>query len=522
MNTSITRELGKNDSLGVDARRDGPLAGVANPGSVGPWQWLERRTSGALLRSGLFGLEREALRVTPGGRLALTRHPAAFGAKLGNPRVTVDFSESQLEMITPPAPSIDGALQALAGIRDEVESVLADSGERLWPLSMPPVLPADEEIPIARFDDSPEGRHRELYRLGLANRYGRRMQMISGIHFSFSFDSALLEALRSTDQGADAQAWADDAYFRTARNFLRNRWLLVYLSGASPAADDTFAPELSQHLRTVRACCRGCCDFLADYQRHATSLRVSRFGYADTSFRRMPVSFNSRAEYVRDLDALLNTPSERFARLRPARDGQAVQLNDRVLQRDSEFYAAIRLKGRIRPGESHLEAIARNGVHYAEVRILDIDPSAAEGIAANTLRFLQVLLLDALLTGDEPLLASEWERLQENHQRVALAGRRPGLLLQTATAEVSLRTLATALFARLRPLAALMDRGLARAEFGAAVDDAWQSVLNPSRLPSARVHRSMERWNLAHAAYGARLLDDVARPVGAERFSGAA
>jgi len=187
MNTSITRELGKNDSRGVDACRDGPLAGVANPGSVGPWQWLERRTSGALLRSGLFGLEREALRVTPGGRLALTRHPAAFGAKLGNPRVTVDFSESQLEMITPPAPSIDGALQALAGIRDEVESVLADSGERLWPLSMPPVLPADEEIPIARFDDSPEGRHRELYRLGLANRYGRRMQMISGIHFSFSF-----------------------------------------------------------------------------------------------------------------------------------------------------------------------------------------------------------------------------------------------------------------------------------------------------------------------------------------------
>jgi glutamate--cysteine ligase len=44
---------------------------------------------------------------------------------------------------------------------------------------MPPRLPSEEIIPIAKFDDTPEGREKEIYRLGLANRYGKRMQMIS-------------------------------------------------------------------------------------------------------------------------------------------------------------------------------------------------------------------------------------------------------------------------------------------------------------------------------------------------------
>jgi glutamate--cysteine ligase len=470
-------------------------------------RWFDRQQSGEMLRAGLFGLEREALRVTPEGRLALTPHSAAFGDKLGNPRITVDFSESQLEMITPPEPSVERALASLAAIMRETEEVLAESGERLWPFSMPPALPADEDIPVARFGNTPEGRRRELYRLGLASRYGRRMQMISGIHFSFSFDAALLGTLRRAEGGADSRAFSDAAYFRAARNFLRNRWLLVYLSGASPAADRSFDPALGKHFEAVRACCRGCCDFLSDYQQFATSLRVSRFGYADTAFRRMPVSFNSRDEYVRDLRALLNTPSERFARLGLGRDGRAVQLNDRVLQRDSEFYAAIRLKGRIRPGESHLEAIARDGVHYAEVRILDINPFAPEGVDENTLRFLQVLLLDALLTEDEPLQAAEWERLQENHQRVALSGRRPGLMLRTADGEVPMPLLAGQIIARLRPLAAMMDQGLNDPMFSFAVEDALQSLADPSRLPSARIQRAIERGGLNHSACGKRLLE---------------
>ena len=46
------------------------------------------------------GIEKESLRTLPGGRLALTPHPAALGSALAHPNITTDFSESQLELVT--------------------------------------------------------------------------------------------------------------------------------------------------------------------------------------------------------------------------------------------------------------------------------------------------------------------------------------------------------------------------------------------------------------------------------------
>jgi hypothetical protein len=192
---------------------------------------------------------------------------------------------------------------------------------------------------------------------------------------------------------ADRHA-VDAAYFRCARNFLRQRWLLVWLTGASPAADESFNSVVRQQVQTVKACCRGCKAFIDEHEQHATSLRVSRYGYADTAFSDMPVSFNSLAEYRHDIRALMATPSEKFQKLGLMANGLPSQINDRVLQSESEFYAAIRLKGRLRPGEGHLDAMEREGVHYAEVRILDLNPFAPEAIDLETLRFIQVLMLD--------------------------------------------------------------------------------------------------------------------------------
>jgi len=46
------------------------------------------------------GVEKESLRVTPAGLLAMTPHPAALGSALTHERITTDFSEAQLELIT--------------------------------------------------------------------------------------------------------------------------------------------------------------------------------------------------------------------------------------------------------------------------------------------------------------------------------------------------------------------------------------------------------------------------------------
>lgn len=464
---------------------------------------------GALLRAGAFGLEREALRVTPTGRLALTPHPPEFGDKLTNRRITVDFSESQLELITTPQPSVDRAWAELASLHDEVEAVLDAHGERLWPFSMPPALPHEAAVPVARFGASPAARAHELYRIGLGHRYGRRRQMISGIHFSFSFAPALLAALGSRQPSPAAR---DAAYFRTARNFLRQRWLVTYLTGASPVADPSFHGVVGSHVAAVRACCPGCCP--ESFDRHAISLRTSRHGYADTAGPAMPVSFDDRAGYVRDLRQLLATRSERFAALGSDRAGAPVQLNDRVLQRESEFYAAIRLKGRVAPGgSSHVAALAQHGVHYAEVRVLDIDPYVREGIAAATLRFLQVFLLDCLLGTAAPLPAAEWTRAQENQHRVALCGRSPGLKLRTAEGEAPLSELAAPIFARLVPLARRMDEGLTDPHFSEAVQLFRARLDDPAELPAARIVAALARRHLDHAGYGAHLLAPASRPA---------
>ena len=51
--------------------------------------------------AGLFGIEWESLRAKGDGELSLTPHPEIFGDKLTNPLITTDFSESQIEIITP-------------------------------------------------------------------------------------------------------------------------------------------------------------------------------------------------------------------------------------------------------------------------------------------------------------------------------------------------------------------------------------------------------------------------------------
>ena len=51
---------------------------------------------------------------------------------------------------------------------------------------MPCMLPADDLIPLGRYGVSNLGRAKNVYRRGLAHRYGRRMQTISGIHYNFS------------------------------------------------------------------------------------------------------------------------------------------------------------------------------------------------------------------------------------------------------------------------------------------------------------------------------------------------
>src|SRR5690606_32111389 len=144
-----------------------------------------------------------------------------------------------LELITGVHTSAAACLAELTEIHQFVFRQIGD--EILWGASMPCGLPADDQIPLARYGTSNVGRAKTVYRQGLPHRYGRRMQTISGIHYNFSLPEAGWAILQRADrhEGA-AQDYRTAAYFSLIRNFRRHSWLLLYLFGASPAVCSTF------------------------------------------------------------------------------------------------------------------------------------------------------------------------------------------------------------------------------------------------------------------------------------------
>jgi glutamate--cysteine ligase len=123
------------------------------------------------LRHGLRGIERESLRVTREGKLAMTPHPRAFGSALTHPQITTDYSEALVELITDAKADSAAALEHLDTLHRFVYGKLGD--ELLWNDSMPCELPPDDEIPIGWYGTSNIGMLKYVYRRGLSLRYGR-------------------------------------------------------------------------------------------------------------------------------------------------------------------------------------------------------------------------------------------------------------------------------------------------------------------------------------------------------------
>lgn len=136
----------------------------------------------------LRGIEKEGLRVDTAGYLSKRPHPAALGSALTHPRITTDYSEALLELITGTHANVDNLMGELNEVHRVVATNLTD--ELMWNHSMPAHLPADNEIPIGWYGTSNTGMIKHVYRRGLAERYGRTMQCIAGLHYNFSFDES--------------------------------------------------------------------------------------------------------------------------------------------------------------------------------------------------------------------------------------------------------------------------------------------------------------------------------------------
>jgi len=413
------------------------------------------------------GIEKESLRVRPDGALATTPHPARLGSALTHPSVTTDFSESQLELITGVHGSADACLDDLAAIHKAVYRAIGD--ELLWSASMPCRLPADDAIPLGRYGTSNVGRAKNIYRMGLSHRYGRRMQMISGIHYNFSLPEPL----------------PSEAYFALIRNFRRHSWLLLYLFGASPAVCSSFVAGRAHELERLSE------DTL--YLPYATSLRMGRLGYQSDVQSSLAVSYNDLGSYAASLQEALTKPYPAYEAI-GIRDGDDYrQLATSLLQIENEFYGTIRPKRVIRPGERPLHALRDRGVEYVEVRLMDLDPFRAVGITAGTMHFLDIFLLHCLLRESPPDTPQEIAAIVGNTHRVAARGREPGLRLRRNSEEVTLAEWSSEILAECAPIAAALDAANGGEAHRAALADAIAALNHAAATPSARVLEAMAR-----------------------------
>lgn len=314
-----------------------------------------------------FGLERESLRINTRHRVAQTSHPTVFGNRNFHPYIQTDYSEPQLELITPIATSTKEALRILGAITD-VASRSISTDEYLWPLSMPPQI-TEEEVQIAALDNPYEYQ----YRVGLGERYGKLLQSMSGIHYNLELGQDLTQQLFEASEYDNLVNFKNDLYLKLAQNFLNYRWFLTYLYGASPLAEKGFFKEAPHY--PVR------------------SLRNSPYGYVNADD--VQVSFVSLEQYVTDLEEAVTSGK---------------------LSAEKEFYSAVRLRG-----SKHNRDYLTQGIRYLEFRSFDLNPFEALAINQETLDTVHLFILSLLWMDSLTDVDKSLQKANDLNNQIALS-----------------------------------------------------------------------------------------------------
>lgn len=378
--------------------------------------WLEKHYT--ILEGIQRGLERETLRVLPDGSLSKTPFPSNIGRALTHPWITTDFAESMLEFITPVNTNIDYMLTFLHDLHRYANANI--DSEMMWPLSMPCFLSDEDDIILAQYGSSNEGKFKTVYREGLKNRYGAMMQTISGVHYNFSLPMAFWQARYGVKNAEEGKAIISEGYFILIRNYYRFGWIIPYLFGASPSMCSSFIRDAEKAKAFIEQTNGNC------YLPYATSLRLSDIGYTNNAQKQLGITFNDLETYVAGLKRATQIKSDEFSRLGINVDGHYRQLNDHVLQIENEFYAPIRPKRVTKEGELPSDALLRGGIEYIEVRALDVNPFSPIGITEEQIRFIDLFLIWCALAPAPEMSSQELECAKLNWNRVVMEGRKPG------------------------------------------------------------------------------------------------
>lgn len=349
---------------------------------------LKEKLTPNILLGGNFGLEREGLRVNIDGTLASTLHPKSFGEKHENPYITTDFSESQLEVITPPLKNVNDVYNFTNALYDIVSLEIGE--EILWPESMPCIIPNNDYIPVAEI----EGDGKE-YREYLLKKYGGKKQLISGLHYNFSFDEELIKVLHE-NSNLSYMDFRNEVYLKVSRNYLRYRFLLIYLLGASPVVHKSF-----------RESCK--CSLDNHNNEYFTNEGAISYRNGTCGYRNMIdlfPSYESIGDYINSIQSYID---------------------DNVIISHKELYSQVRLKPY--DTSNFFDSLKDKGVSYLEYRSIDVNPFEKGGISLEDLKFMQIFNLYLLFKEETDYKCWQQESLK-NQDAIARNGLKKVFLLK--------------------------------------------------------------------------------------------
>lgn len=325
------------------------------------------------IMDGMFGLEKESLRVLEDGTFSHTRQPFE-----DSDFVVRDFCENQTEINTKVHRTAEAAVQELQEHYRTIQKAVYSLPVReyVWPFSNPPYIRNENDIPVAAFDGQEQ--FKTVYRDYLSDKYGRYRMTFSGIHVNFSFSEELLRRSFRLHGGDSFQNHKDTVYLKLAGSLAVYGWILTAVTAASPLLDSSFVEK-------------GVCG--NDVFMGLASVRCSELGYWNDfspvfDYQTIESYADSIEKYV--LQGLLKAPSE--------------------------LYYPVRLKP---AGENNLQSLRKNGVNHIELRMFDLNPLCAEGLEVKDVLFAQLLMIWLLCRPEKELSVKHQVHAVQNFKNAA-------------------------------------------------------------------------------------------------------
>lgn len=281
------------------------------------------------------GLEVETHRINKNGELSHKSYPKGLLNERKHHFIKNDFLETQSELITPPTKTTVKGLKYLGVYHQALRSELA-AKEYLWPYSMPPKLKADHsDIVIAQTDKQNYEYRQQVAKIRKIERTAE-----TGVHVNIGLTKKATKVLTAQNPDTDL----DELYLQAAVGFMRYRWLLTYLFGATPVAfENYFSPNTDAPSAPVR------------------SLRNSHYGFGNGYIS----SYQSIQRYV---------------------DGILKAVDDQKLIAQREYYGTVRLKR-----SDDVRDLLTKGIAYLELRIYDLDPFEPLGVSEDAVDLVRLM-----------------------------------------------------------------------------------------------------------------------------------